>query len=293
MNSNDIKIIIQNFKNIYENNISAKDLYACEYNNPLSIDIFVPIILKNYLELKMVHRNKFVMNNIKFLYPSLKNLKVDLNRLGYIIQHFLYYYLIKNSSEETAVHTDCLNLIDIFNINDPNFTYINDSSKDLILLEKIKDLKILDSKFEIVSTQLIMDPLLNYDTCSPIHLFNEQVEIIIKQLEKFVCLINYINTAGPINLIQKNIDTTNISNTKNFLELCDDALKYKEVLKKKSDIIFKEEKTVKKHKSKKNQIIKIIKILSKLNVFPVFIVVILIFNLLTVGHYLNKGYKKR
>lgn len=286
MNSNDIKIIIQNFKNIYENNISAKDLYACEYNNPLSIDIFKPIILKNYLELKMVHRNKFVMNNIKLLYPSLKNLKVDLNRLGYIIQHFLYYYLIKNSSEETAVHTDCLNLIDIFNINDPNFTYINDSSKDLILLEKIKDLKILDSKFEIVSSQLTMDPLLNYDTCSAINLFNEQVEIIIKQLEKFVCLINYINTAGPIDLIQKNIDT-NISNTKNFLELCDDALK------KKSDIIFKDKKNVKKHKSKKNQIIKIIKILSKLNVFPVFIVLILIFNLLTVGQCINKGYRKR
>ena len=295
MNLNDIKLIIQNFKNIYENNISTKDLYSCEYNNPISIDIFTPIILRNYTELIAINRNTFVLNNIRLLYPLLKNLRVDLNRFGYLIQYFLYYNLLKSSTIDQTVNTDCLNLVDIFNNNDPNFTYINNLSQDLVLVDKIKNLKILDIKFNIITTQITIDTTVNYDLCSPINLFNEQVEIIIKHLEKIVSLINYLNTVGPISSIQNNENNVNNGITKNFLELCDDALK-KKILNKKSDKLLINEKSEKSEKNtikfKKIKIKKIIKILSKLNIFPVFIVIMLIFNLLKIGQCINNGYKK-
>lgn len=333
MSTENIKIIIQNLKNIYENNISAKDIYACEYNNPLAIDIFLPIIQKNYSEIIMLHKNKFVLENIKLLYASLNNLKVDLNRLAYLIHYFLLYYLIKNNNEDNTLHLDCISLIDIFNNIDSNFTYISDYSKDIVLLEKIKNLKILDSKFTIITSLITIDETINFDSCNPTHLFNEQVEIIINHLEKLVSLINYVNTMGPITVNLNNFSTgTTNSNAKNFLDLCNETLNYKKILKKKSKNIFLKknnslntrsttnstnstnpedttDKTdlsnstnlINKNKVKKNRKNKkiykykknnLIKLLFKTNFLPILIAIILTFNLLTIGQYINRGYSK-
>lgn len=174
-------ILINNIEKIYNNCSLMSDIYANEYKNLYSYNLFENYINENFNILIEINSNEIIKKKYEFFSPTIFKIKCLLNIISLVIHVGYLYYM---SQQSNLTYDDYINL---FNLSNTNLFVCNDMTT---IIDNLKKVSILNNLFVIVSVNIDTDSLNeNLTFASSPNILCRTVANLNKLLESFSYII--------------------------------------------------------------------------------------------------------
>ncbi len=150
-NNNNINLVIKKISKIYDNLTDIKNILVEDYTNLYSIDTINQLLSEIYDLIIFIYKDIFLLNTSKSLIDYLQNIRINVNKINYIIRYILIYQYQRQATQTEDINYNIFD--EQFLLSKEFYNYVsNDSSELQDLKKKLMNYYIMNNKFVLVYT---------------------------------------------------------------------------------------------------------------------------------------------